>query len=92
MTNKEAIQGLLNVKAQMAEKSPFTEAINLAVKALEKQIAKKPVGRHKKCPTCEMIEFGYEEVNYCPHCGQRIDWEGSENNNDDDGRRDCKRF
>lgn len=35
MTNEEAIQGLLNVKAQMAEESPSTEAIDLAVKALD---------------------------------------------------------
>lgn len=36
MTNEEAIKGLLNVKMQMCEETPFTEAIDLAVKALDK--------------------------------------------------------
>lgn len=42
MTNEEAIKGLLNVKMQMSEETPFTEAVDLAVSALEKQIPKKP--------------------------------------------------
>lgn len=27
------------------------------------------------CPNCEEhYELDYEEYDYCPHCGQRIDW------------------
>lgn len=27
------------------------------------------------CPSC-LKPFGKERPRYCPHCGQRIDWEG----------------
>lgn len=27
------------------------------------------------CPNCEKhYELDYEEYDYCPHCGQKIDW------------------
>lgn len=66
------------------------EAVQLAIKALEKQIPKKPIATTKEkkslgeyddwqsCPRCKM-SFGYctrkDEVTYCPKCGQAIDWE-----------------
>lgn len=92
MTNEEAIRGLLNVKSQMAEESPFTEAIDLAVKAIEKQTPKKPLIRVEHmgygvspnetfkiyaCPCCKEDIDGV--TTYCQCCGQRIDWsEGEE--------------
>lgn len=55
----------------------ITEALNMAVKALEKQIPMKPKYRYIRgsgfpyCPVCD------ENVlcdSYCPKCGQKIDW------------------
>lgn len=91
MTNEEAIKGLLNVKMQMFEESPFTEAVDLAIKTLEKQIPKKPiidigydtegnVWNDWQCPCCrKSYLLDEEEYNYCFECGQSIDWtEGAE--------------
>ena len=49
------------------------EAINIAVKALEKQIPKKPIGN--SCPICG-ADFCSEswERDYCCLCGQKLKW------------------
>ena len=60
-----------------------TSTIRVAIEALEKQVTKKPnvkelpdaFGRlyWSVCGACdEEIESDYD---YCPDCGQRIDWE-----------------
>mgnify|MGYP002672299942 CR=1 FL=1 len=61
-----------------------------AIDALEKQIPKEP--KYKKqlrdffgvatvikgdCPCCGKAEI-YSNANYCPDCGQKLDWGGSE--------------
>lgn len=56
------------------------EAMEIAIKALEKQISKKPIrvsiGHNGDstdgCPVCKK-EF-YEKVNFCSMCGKAIDW------------------
>ena len=61
--------------------------INAAIKALDKQIPKKPVSKYKYrdgenvCPSCETenrcrIVMSWEK--FCPDCGQAIDWEVEE--------------
>ena len=40
----------------------------------ERHIAKKPLVN--KCPTCNELVVYVE--NYCPNCGQHLDWEGVE--------------
>ena len=61
--------------------------INLAIKAIDKQIPKKPVSKYKYragenvCPSCETenrcrIVMFWEK--FCPDCGQAIDWEEEE--------------
>ena len=62
------------------------EALQIATKALEKQMPKKPVNYDKhyyKCPCCnEDLEidddmlFVYDEEppKFCINCGQAIDW------------------
>ncbi len=57
-------------------------AYSMAIKALEKQIAKKPTNIHKLldtigfCPNCKLrIYRMYAEEHYCHHCGQKLDWE-----------------
>ena len=53
------------------------EAINKAIEALEKQIPKKPYDT-MYCPLCkievELQPIDTEQVTYCLHCGQAIDW------------------
>ena len=67
--------------------SKNADYIQLAIKALEKQIPKKPdfegdgyadgflVYDTWICPCCEhKFEVDYEEYKHCPECGQTIDW------------------
>ena len=83
MTESEAIEKLKNMRLymQIEDKNndcKFTEddykANEMAIKALEKQIARKPtkdkyVLELDFCPECG-TEATY--CNYCPHCGQKI--------------------
>lgn len=59
-------------------------AIDMAVKALEKQIPKKPIyDALYACPNCHtiMLQGTFEESGKCcKECGQALDWE--ENNKD----------
>ena len=70
--------GPLNEDCRMS-----AEAMNLAIKALEKQIPKKPLHMHKNyyCPICK--EDGWmlwddaipnDMDKYCGKCGQAIGW------------------
>ena len=61
---------------------------NTAIEALEKQLPKKPnfegdgyapngtfVYDTWECPNCgECYEVDYDDYDYCPKCGQKIDW------------------
>lgn len=57
-------------------------AIDVALKALEKQIPKKPIGDlgsvpHYRCPYCNRAVKLYKNdrgFDFCPDCGQKIDW------------------
>lgn len=91
MTESEAIEevrfnmstiGLSNESAKRVVK-----ARNIAIKALEKQIPKKPdyeadgysdgqlVYDTWICPCCEKhYEVDYDNYDYCPDCGQKLDW------------------
>lgn len=92
MTAKEAIQRIRNHNEIHSAKEPYfavhiTEALNMAVEALEKQIPKKVISEKRsraKCPTCKRIVEDYKEVNggrstilcvpdICPFCGQALD-------------------
>ena len=67
----------------------YSDAINMAIKALEKQIPKKPLNIEDKywgCPCCNgmlMVRWITYPINpvplesgrdYCEDCGQKIDW------------------
>lgn len=60
------------------------EACDMAIEALEKQIAKNPKMREVwECPICgsECIEYDnygidLEKKMFCPDCGQHLDWGG----------------
>ena len=96
MTESEAIERLKCLRLYMKindrhSDSKFLdedyEANAMAIKALGKQIPKKPdiegdgyVDGHLVydtwiCPCCnKYYEIEYDEYDYCPNCGQRIDW------------------
>ena len=91
MTYEEAILRIKNHNEVHQRKERFavkiTEALNLAITALEKQIPK--VAEHEDgvwsiCPCCggsvcnDTEHAVNREVSYCEHCGQAIDWENSE--------------
>ena len=54
------------------------KAMFLSYCALQKQIPKRPL---QACGhATEMFRESIPSMNYCPICGQRIDWEGEEDN------------
>lgn len=84
MTYEEAV-GVLTSRAiafGRASGKPTLECIRIeaickTIEALEKQIPKKPYDT-VHCPLCkievELQPIDAEEVTYCLHCGQAIDW------------------
>ena len=72
----------------------ISKAFDIAIEALEKQVPKKPtydgdgyapdgtfVFDEWLCPNCNSrYEVDYDNYDYCPNCGQKIDW--SEENGD----------
>ena len=91
MDCNEAIEILKDMKGVFGERghSGYSlPALDLAIEALEKQIAKKPKkiklrqGTQWLCPACGSTVAGlgvgiYKEF-YCNECGQRQDWEVEE--------------
>ena len=93
LTPKEAITVIRNLQDWLylssmngGTKIP-REALDIAFKAIEKQIPMKAVGTHyahMRCPSCNhRIPSGggsssRRRDNWCNYCGQKIDW--SENN------------
>lgn len=95
MTEKEAIKILQELSLERCEafgfcgncdKCEVTIAYDMAIKALEKQIPKKPydVDTERKtfdCPECLSKLYADEDVRdcgYCCICGQKIFWEEDE--------------
>lgn len=89
MTAKDAVEILQEEHDWAQLLSYVNAAIKTAVKALEKQIPKKPNGEYCSCCKRHLrkpkISVGYtgkvKKRNgdaYCPSCGQALDW--SENN------------
>lgn len=79
MTEQEAIE-ILTLDDEMKSKLPnLKEVYEVAVKALEKQLPKKPqfYATNFYCPCCKNLvgnsDFGWKH-NYCERCGQAIDW------------------
>ena len=68
------------------------DGMGIAIQALEKQIPKKPtyegdgyapdgtfVLDEWLCPCCgSRYEVDYDDYDYCPNCGQKIDWSDEE--------------
>lgn len=89
MTPERAIE-ILNPEHREHYQSiePVNEACRMGMKALEKQIPKKPDyegdGYDENCeliydtwicPNCDNhYEVDYDECDFCPNCGQALDW------------------
>ena len=81
MTESEAIELLEYIRKIGNGEAPYVGcaqniAIEMAINALEKLIARKPT-KDKYVPELDFCpECGTEvtNCNYCPYCGQKIDW------------------
>ena len=88
MTEQEAISCVKADKEYLTDmKICDGEEMDMAIKALEKQIPKKPIihtndiDRLACCPVCDSnVDWTYEgfwrkgNPKYCRECGQAIDW------------------
>lgn len=83
MTIKEAVNWINKHHATLDKgiRADDAESMTLAINALKKQMPAKVNNRIKyhfdcdggKCPNCSS-EIN-QQMEYCVHCGQRIDWE-----------------
>lgn len=81
MTEKEALE-FFERFIKTAPVNPYTQSAKLAIKALERQIPKKPydVDTERKtfdCPECLSTLYINKDVRdcgYCCICGQALDW------------------
>jgi hypothetical protein len=77
-------ESLCNQKQGESYQKYHNAVLNLAIKALEKQIHQKPDYERideyaygvmtAVCPKCKGIVDGIFKDNYCRFCGQKIDW------------------
>ena len=89
MTAQEAIE-ILKIERSHMIPTLFPErieAMNMAIKAIAKQIPKKLIAEGDGyadgemvydsfyCPSCDHHMEDYEVEDYCPNCGQKICWE-----------------
>lgn len=83
MTPQEVIETIKIAIAEVEWDYPmdYTVAFEEAIKALEKQIPKKPVNYdsvpHSRCPVCNNSVKVFEDAHehhYCLYCGQALDW------------------
>ena len=85
MTVEQAIDLLENLDGMIEDNhnSDYDSALKMGKEALEKQIPKKPIGRHTdyKCSVCgRRVRSGKgsssrQRDNFCQRCGQKLDWE-----------------
>ena len=83
MTLGEAIKTLELAKAEVEWNYPmdYAVAIDEAIKAIDKQIPKKPEieGEYYICPVCGVYQETSEgNPPYCINCGKRLLWEAEE--------------
>lgn len=60
------------------------EALRIAAETMKKEIPKVPIADHQYelyiCPNCNsaFTTFDLANEDYCPYCGQKIDWDWEE--------------
>lgn len=84
MNEQEAIKSMENLNLVLSITDSERESVNMAIKALEKQIPKKVLLCRNMmtkenvfvCPSCNRI---VESTNFhCWNCGQKLDWSDEE--------------
>lgn len=83
MTEKEAMEIIMQVAYDGEFPNNSNEAFGIACKCIEKQIPKEPFQLlkhtdyfHWECPICHMsYGMATQKVKYCYNCGQAIKWE-----------------
>lgn len=90
MTYEEALEYFTRRKTQLGLSDTIQQAEDLAIKALEKQIPKKPINVEKhyyECPRCkqdlgvsndDIFVYEIPIPMYCSECGQALDWSDTE--------------
>lgn len=86
MTESEAIEIVRKEKAYMDSHAgrAQSEAYQIAINALEKQIPKKPIIETYRyttlfiCPYCERKQGIKYKQYHCIECGQKLDWSDEE--------------
>lgn len=88
MSNERAINTLKDFQATLkylceSVDNDAYKAYETAIKAMEKQIAKKPIGiswthegRVGNCPSCKKLVHELYDINGCSECLQRLKWGG----------------
>lgn len=83
MEYKDAVEEMLHAKQFYSNQNNF----DIAIKALEKQIPKKPKVMNAAligekfwwyCGHCGASRHTGSKSNYCGYCGGKVDWEGIE--------------
>lgn len=74
----ETVIKLLEANKNHYENGSMAEALETAIKALEKQLPKKPIkyagNCFDACPTCRASVGVNEFESYCSYCGQKLRW------------------
>lgn len=87
MTTEEAIETIKIAIADVEWNYPldYAAAFEVAIEALEKQIPYKLAPKRSKgcevpvCGKCGgIMDLMQGELNYCPNCGQDLDWSDTE--------------
>lgn len=74
MNNEEAAEYI--GEHLIEDDTKWDKAMHMAYQALQKQIPKKPL---QACGhATELFRKSIPSMNYCPICGQRIDWRGED--------------
>ena len=80
IAQNEVIEILMDIQSDWEDGVEY-EAFNVALTAVEKQIPRKPLKEFNGIQILKMCLCGGEaysypsSFNYCPYCGQKIDWE-----------------
>lgn len=82
MTEQEAVERI-KMHMDWNLSKPTQEALDMAIKALEKQIPKKFARKEEfmaknRCPECNAVLLFATLQLHCGKCGQAIDWSEEE--------------
>ena len=86
MTESEKLENAIAILEAMKKQflGETRNVIDVAIKALEKQIPKKPrfYAHNYYCSVCDNLvgnnEFEWKRFKYCDTCGQKLDWSDEE--------------